>query len=250
MLSLCGKPLLFRIYERVKRSNYAGDVVIITSRNSSDDPLADFCAENNLPFFRGHPTDLLDRHYKAAKKYKADVVVKIPSDCPLIDPAVIDKVIKYYLENFGRYDYVSNLHPATYPDGNDVEVMSVEAIEIAWKEAGKDFEREHTTPYLWEHPEQFRISNVEWSVGLDYSSTHRWTIDYEEDYVFIRSVYEELFTKKPWFGINDILDLLKEKPYLGFINNKYLGRYWYEKHLDSLKNIEQFKRKLRSVSNA
>ena len=238
------------MYERVKRSNYAGEVVIITSRSRSDDPIADFCNKNKIPVFRGHLTDLLDRHYKAAKKYNADVVVKIPSDCPLIDSTIIDRVIKFFLDNSGTYDFVSNLHPASYPDGNDVEVMSFDAIERAWNAAVKDFEREHTTPYLWEHPEQFRIGNVEWADGVDYSLTHRWTIDYEEDYIFIRSVFEELYNEKPWFGMYDILELLKEKPYLNLINNKYIGRYWYENHMDSLKHIEQFKRKYRSVSNA
>ncbi len=250
MLSLCGKPLLYRMYERVKRAHYSGEVVVITSRNKTDDPIAELCKEYDIPVYRGHLSDLLDRHYKAARKYKADAVVKVPSDCPLIDPSVVDKVIRNFVENNDKYDYVSNLHPATYPDGNDVEIMSFEAIEKAWREAEKDFEREHTTPYMWEHPNLFGIGNVEWETGADYSSTHRWTIDYEEDYVFIRSVYEELYDTKPWFGIHEILDLLKEKPYLNSINSKYAGRYWYEKHLDSLNHINHFKKKYKKVSNA
>ena len=92
--------------------------------------------------------DRLDRHYQVAKLLKAYVVIKIPSDCPLIDPNIIDKVLKFYLDNSDKYDYVSNLHPATYPDGNDVEVMSMKALEDAWLNARKDLEREHTTPYL------------------------------------------------------------------------------------------------------
>lgn len=250
MLSLCGKPLLYRIYERVKRATNSGEVIIITSRSRTDDRIASMCAKFDIPFYRGHLNDLLDRHYKAAKKYKADAVVKIPSDCPLIDTHVIDKVIGYYLENSNKYDYVSNLHPASYPDGNDVEIMGFNTIETAWKEADRDFEREHTTPFIWENPHRFRIGNVEWENGADYSSTHRWTIDYEEDYVFIRSVFEELYDKKPWFGIHDILDLLRDKPYLKDINNKYAGKYWYENHLDSLNNINHFKKKFRKVSNA
>ena len=132
----------------------------------------DVCRENKINFFRGHPLDLLDRHYKAALEYKADVVVKIPSDCPLICPDVIDNVLDYYIENKSKFDFVSNLHPATHPDGNDVEVIPVEILKAAWEEAKQDFEREHTTPFIWDHPERFRIGNVEWETGLDFSKSH------------------------------------------------------------------------------
>ncbi len=249
MLSICGKPLLFRMYERVKMANHAGEVVIITSTEIDDDPIIEMCISENIPFYRGHLADLLDRHYLAAKQFSADAVVKIPSDCPLIDPCIIDIVIKHYKENNQSFDYVSNLHPASFPDGNDIEIMSFEAIEAAWKEAQKPYEREHTTPFLWENPERFRIGNVLWENGLDYSSTHRWTIDYEEDYIFIRSVYEELINKKPFFTIYDILNLLEEKPYLRYINEKYAGKYWYENHLDELKYVEEFKNKQKKINN-
>ena len=112
-----------------------------------DDPIRSLCRSIGVRCFSGHPTDLLDRHFQAALREKADVIVKIPSDCPLVDPVVIDTVIKFFLTQTKPFDYVSNLHPATYPDGNDVEVMTVDALEIAWREATKDYEREHTTPF-------------------------------------------------------------------------------------------------------
>ncbi|MBN1299895.1 MAG: glycosyltransferase family protein [Melioribacteraceae bacterium] len=249
MLSLAGKPLLLRMYERVKQSEYAGEIVVITSRRKEDDQIAELCREENISIYRGHLTDLLDRHYKAAKKFNADAVVKIPSDCPLIDPQVIDRVIKYYSDQHYLYDYVSNLHPATYPDGNDVEIMSFKALEKAWQHAHKDFEREHTTPYIWERPELFRIGNIEWETELDYSSTYRWTIDYEEDYIFIRTVFEELYEEKPWFGLHEILELLESKPFLKSINRKYAGQYWYDNHLDELSHIDHFKNKYKKAGN-
>src|SRR5262249_36585416 len=154
------------------------------------------------------PTDLLDRHYRAAINLGVDAVVKIPSDCPLIDPAVIDRVLTFYLEN-PKFDYVSNLHPPTYPDGNDVEVISMAARERALIESTKSYEREHTTPFLWDRPRQFRIGNIKWETGLDYSMSHRWTIDYVEDYAMISAVYDELWSQsKPVFSIDDILKLL------------------------------------------
>ncbi len=240
---LCGKPLLIRMIERVQASRYAGMTVVATSTEKEDDSIEKLCKENNIEVYRGSLTDLLDRHYQVGKKYNADAVIKIPSDCPLIDPQIIDKVIKFYLDNHNKFDYVSNLHPATYPDGNDVEIMSFNTIEQAWNEATKDFEREHTTPYIWENKNKFRIGNVEWESGLDYSTKHRWTIDYEEDYLFIRTVYEKLYNKKPTFGLHDILNLLKEKPYIYKINEKYVGKYWYENHLDELQNITEYKNK-------
>jgi len=243
LLSIKGRPLLLRMLERVQVSKFAGTIVVATSTDKDDNPIEKLCNENNIEIYRGSLTDLLDRHYQVANLYNADAIVKIPSDCPLIDPKIIDKVIKHFLDNIEKYDYVSNLHPATYPDGNDVEVMSIKTLETAWKEATKDFEREHTTPFIWENKHKFRIGNVEWETGLDYSTTHRWTIDYKEDYLFTKSVYDELYDINPNFGINDILNLLKEKPYIYKINENHLGKYWYENHLDELKNIPEYKQK-------
>ncbi|MEJ2618090.1 MAG: glycosyltransferase family protein [Ignavibacteriaceae bacterium] len=239
LLPLAGKPLLVRMVERVKASKYCGRVVVATTYLDIDDPIIDLCKENSIAFYRGHPDDLLDRHLNVGKKYNSNAVVKIPSDCPLIDPAVIDKVIKYYLDNYTSFDYVSNLHPPTYPDGNDVEIFSMESIEKAWEEAEKGLEREHTTPYFWENPDKFKIGNVVWETELDYSMSHRFTIDYKEDYNFISNVYDELYDKNNIFSLNDILKLLNEKPEIYKINEKYVGVNWYRHHLNELKTISE-----------
>jgi spore coat polysaccharide biosynthesis protein SpsF len=211
--------------------------VVATTTEAADDPIASLCADHGLLCFRGHPTDLLDRHVRAAQAQGAEAVVKIPSDCPLIDPAVIDRVIRVYLDNPGGFDYVSNLHPATYPDGNDVEIMSLAALEIAWREAARPLEREHTTPYFWENPDRFRCANVAWEAGLDYSMSHRWTIDYEEDYQFIRAVYDALYPTNPRFGLDDVLALEEARPDIHALNAAYAGVNWYRHHLDELKTI-------------
>lgn len=236
-LPLSGKPLLIRMVERVMQSKYKGEVVIATTTEGSDDAVEQMCKEEDFNIFRGHPTDLLDRHFKTVLEYNPDAVVKIPSDCPLIDPQVIDKVLKFYIDNSDNFDFVSNLHPPTYPDGNDVEIISITSLKIAWENASKDFEREHTTPYIWENPDKFRIGNVEWETGLDYSMTHRFTIDYMEDYLFIKAVYDELYERNPNFSLNDILTLLERKPELKKINEKFIGVNWYRNHLNELKTI-------------
>ena len=244
LMSVCEKPLLIRMVERVQSANTTGHVVVATSVLQDDDVIENLCNDNSIDCFRGHPTDLLDRHYQVAKKFNTAIVVKIPSDCPLIDPGVIDEVISFYLENSDEYDFVSNLHPATFPDGNDVEVMSYKALEKSWNEAVRDLEREHTTPYIWENTDKFKIGNVIWKTGKNFSTSHRWTIDYEEDYTFIRTVYEELYSKNPGFGLDDILNLLEEKPYIEKINKMYAGKYWYENHLNELNNIDDYKNQL------
>lgn len=234
---LSGKSLFVRQVERVRASRLCGRVVVATTLDPADDLVWTACQELGWDCFRGSDQDLLDRHYQAALKYGADTVIKIPGDCPLIDPAIIDGVITYYLENADKYDYVSNLHPATWPDGNDVEIMSFQAIENAWKNATRLFEREHTTPYIWERPDQFRIGNVVMEGGIDYSMTHRLTIDYEEDYLFIKAVWEELYPVNPLFTVGDILALMERRPDIYGINRSLAGVNWYRNHLDELTTV-------------
>ena len=236
LLPLAGRPLLVCMVERVMRARLRGTVVVATTTDDADDAVAEVCRQAGLACFRGDPLDLLDRHYRAAKHYGADVVLKIPSDCPLIDPRVIDRTLGFFLA--GEYDFVSNLHPATYPDGNDVEVMTLAALETAWREADRKLDREHTTPYLWDTPGRFRVANVAWETGQDFSMTHRWTIDYPEDYQFIRAVYDELFPANPAFGLPDILDLLEKRADIFRINHHLAGVNWYRNHLDELKTVD------------
>jgi spore coat polysaccharide biosynthesis protein SpsF len=238
LLPLAGRPLLQRMIERVGYASTTFNLVIATTTETSDDPVQRLCEELEVDCYRGHPTDLLDRHYQAGRQWNADVVVKIPSDCPLIDPRVIDRVLGFFLEHPGRYDFVSNLHPPTYPDGNDVEVLPMHILELAWRSATRDFEREHTTPYIWERPDHFTLGNVEWETGLNYSMTHRWTIDYEEDYRFVKRVFDELWSETgPLFHLQEIINLLEAKPEIAAMNARYAGVNWYRHHLGQLKTI-------------
>lgn len=238
-LDLVGRPLLVRQVERVQLASLAGRVAVITTTDPNDDVLADLCQQHGIEVFRGNALDLLDRHYQAALHFgETEAVVKIPSDCPLIDPAIIDKVLAVYEETKGQYDFVSNLHPATYPDGNDVEVMTFGALETAWREASRPLEREHTTPFFWENSERFRLANVTWETGLNYSMSHRFTIDYAADYDFIKAVYEALYPTNPAFSLDDILTLLKQRPDIYALNADLAGVNWYRNHLDELKTVD------------
>lgn len=237
LLPVMGSPLFVQQVKRVCAAALSGTIVVATTTDVSDDIIETICNAEGILCYRGHATDLLDRHYQVGLQYRADAVIKIPSDCPLIDPAVIDRVIGCYLENTDRYDYVSNLHPATYPDGNDVEIMHFAALEDAWKNASRPLEREHATPYLWEHPEKFSIGNVTMEGHPDYSMEHRFTMDYEEDYLFIKAVYEALYENNPLFSVTDILALLEERKDIYAINRQWAGVNWYRHHLDELKTI-------------
>ena len=238
MLPLAGRPLLERMIERVRASSVPFELVVATTTEPADDAVRALCRTRGVACYSGHPTDLLDRHYRAALPYAPDAVVKIPSDCPLIDPAVIDRVLGFYAGHRADLDYASNLHPATYPDGNDVEVIAASVLEEAWREAALPFEREHTTPFIWERPGRYRIANCAWETGKNYSMTHRWTIDYPEDYAFISAVYDELYSPGgPPFALGDILALIERRPALAQINARYAGVNWYRHHAAELKTV-------------
>ena len=234
-----GKTLLELQIERIQHSLFSNNLIVATTENQDDDVICQICSKLNIENFRVSENDLLDRHYQISKLMNADAVVKIPSDCPLIDPNIIDKVIRTFIDNYPAFDYVSNLHPPTYPDGNDVEIMKFEILEEAWKYAEKSYEREHTTSFIWDSYGKYNISNYVWESGLDYSMTHRFTIDYPEDYLFIKTVYEKLYPTNKIFSLDDILNLLDNEPEIYRINNKYAGYNWYRNHLDDLKTITQ-----------
>lgn len=235
--TILGKSILELQIERMALSELKGQIVVATSTKSEDDAIVSLCDQIGIDVFRGSELDLLDRHYQCAIKYQADIIAKIPSDCPLIDPQVIDKVFNFF-DSHG-YDFVSNLHPASYPDGNDCEVFTISALERAHQNANKQLEREHTTPYFWENPDLFKIENIVWEKNLDYSMSHRFTIDYVEDFEFIKTVYEELYPSNPKFSLEDILNLLERKPEIYLINSNYAGVNWYRNHLDELKTISE-----------
>jgi len=240
LLPLAGKPLLVRQLERLQACRTPFELVVATTTDGSDDAVVREASRAGARAYRGHPTDLLDRHVHAARAVGADVVVKIPSDCPLIAPEVVDRVLRIWLERGAaeRLDYLGNLQPPTYPDGNDVEVMPLAALEMAWREARRPFEREHTTPFLWDQPGRFRVANVTWETGLDYARSHRFTIDYPEDYSLISAVYDELCTPaRPVFSLADILELTARRPELLALNQRYHGAGWLDHHRHELRTL-------------
>ena len=238
LLPLAGKPLLERQIERIWAADSRLEVCVATTTSPEDDPIRELCRRIAVRVFDGHPSDLLERHYRVGVACKADAVVKIPSDCPLIDPAGIDRVLDVFDAAQGGLDFVTNLYPPTWPDGNDVEVMTMEALACAFHNADRAFEREHTTPFIWEHPERFRIANVIWETGFDFSKTHRFTVDHAEDYAFVSRVYRELCSPgRPIFSLREILRLLEDEPEIAKLNAQYRGESWHLAHAAELRHF-------------
>jgi len=212
MKDLGGDTVLARVVHRVRRARLSGEVIIATTTNASDDLIVRECERLSVACFRGEETDVLDRYYHAAKDAGAETIVRITSDCPLIEPEITDNVIRAFLEQ--RPDYASNALQRTYPRGLDTEIMTFETLARAWREARRPYQRAHVTPYIYENPDQFKILS---KVGdVDYSC-HRWTLDTPEDLDFIRNVYQRLGNDDR-FHWRDALTLLEHEPALVALN--------------------------------
>jgi len=207
LLPLAGEPMLTRLVQRLRRVQHADSIVIATTTNTTDEPIAALCNMLGVACHRGSELDVLSRYADAARLHGADIVVRITSDCPLIDPVLIDQVIAVYQE--GGSDYVSNMLPPTWPYGMAVEVFSASALAQAHAEATQLSEREHVTPFLYAHPERYRLRNVTSPVDL---SQHRWTVDTPEDYELVRRLFEALYPARPHFTPTDILAVLDAHP--------------------------------------
>lgn len=205
--AVMGKPLLSYLVERLKRVKKVDQLVLATTTNPSDDVLMEFCVKEHLPFFRGSEENVLDRFLQTARIYKGEVIVRITADCPLIDPAIVDEAIDFFLNH--PYDYVSDVLTRTYPRGMDVEVFSISSFEKVAKEAQREDEKEHVTPYYLRHPEQFKLGQV---TSKENNSHLRLTVDTPEDFTLIKTLLEELYPKNRKFTLEDILKTLKAHP--------------------------------------
>ncbi|MCD6163590.1 MAG: glycosyltransferase family protein [candidate division Zixibacteria bacterium] len=212
---IMGKCLLEYQIERLRRVSLADETVIATTINDADIPIVELCQQLTIPFFRGSENDVLARYYNAALRYNADIIARVTSDCPLIDPIVIDKVIGFFKDNYNIYDYVSNVQARTYPRGMDCEVFSSSILNEIFHKASKHSEREHVTPYIYNHPEHFRMGSVAYSED---QSHHRWTVDTQEDFILIKNILENIYPKKPAFTFEDCLLLIGEHPEWAKIN--------------------------------
>jgi len=233
LADIAGQPMLTRVYKRTARAKTLDEVIFATTTDASDDPVAEYCDISGIPVTRGSLFDVLDRYYQTALQAKADVVVRITADCPVIDPELIDNVVKAVISDQSTVDFAANRLPPpwgrTYPIGLDTEVCTFAILERAWKEAKEPQHREHVMPYFYEGVKLTTIHRTlstglsphGFNIALLHHTTdfgdYRWTVDTPEDLEFMREVYSR-FDGRDDFTWKEVLDLVHDNPELPKIN--------------------------------
>jgi spore coat polysaccharide biosynthesis protein SpsF len=183
--------------------------VIATTVNDTDNQIVNLCKKLDTLYYRGSEEDVLGRYYEAAVEYGGDVIIRITSDCPVIDPEVVDYLISSFTNNIEKYDYVSNTLERSYPRGMDVEIVSFKALKEAHFNAHDPFDRQHLTPFIKKRPQQFQLYNILYKADM---SRFRLTIDTSEDMELISKIFESLYYQNTFFSLNDIFSLMDRKP--------------------------------------
>jgi spore coat polysaccharide biosynthesis protein SpsF len=217
--TILGRPMLSLQLERLRRCRRMEKLLVATSNNASDTPIAELCEHEQIECFRGSLEDVLDRFHQATLPHRPEHVVRLTADCPLADPELIDRVIQFHID--GGYDFTSNAIARTFPRGLDAAVFRHALLVEAWREARLPAEREHVTLFMKKHPTRYRIGA--YSDARD-RSHHRWTVDEQADFDFVAAVYERLYPHKPEFGSDDVYRLLEREPDLSDINRSVAQR--------------------------
>jgi spore coat polysaccharide biosynthesis protein SpsF len=221
-MDIGGQSALSRVVQRLRRAKLLHNVVVATSLDPRDEAIVTECARLQVPCFRGSEDDVLDRYYRAAQAWPSDALVRITADCSLIDPVIVDQAIEVFLKDGS--DYASNSIQDTYPLGMSAEVFTAAALEQAWGGARKAYEREHVTPFFYEHPELFRISSI--AAPRDYTH-HRLTLDTADDLQLIRAVYAN-FDNQDNMGWRDVVGLLELHPEIAALNSHVVQKPVHE----------------------
>lgn len=226
LLDIAGKPMLAHVVERARRAKTVDLVVVATTTQPEDDAVEAYCRQNEIAISRGSLHNVLDRFYQAALAFRADVVVRLTADCPLVDPQLLDQVMEEFLRT--GVDFCCNRLPPplkrTYPIGLDVEVCTFQALECAWKEAKEPHEREHVMPYLYDSPGRFKIFRVDYD--KDYGEM-RWTVDTPQDLELVRQIFARLAENRAFTWL-DVLELFEREPQLALINSQVKHRTYLD----------------------
>lgn len=215
---VCGKPILQHLIERIKRARLPDEVVVATTVNPLDDAIEALCKRIGCAFFRGSEPDITDRLIQTARAFKADLIAQTTGDCPLLDPALVDKAIALFRAS--KVDYVSNRLTRSYPCGQDVQVFPLAVMERVAARTSDPADREHGSYYIYTHPKEFTMKNFLAENGVR-CPEKRWVLDYPEDLAFMRAVYESLYRSNPFFDTLDVLELLRRHPEIEGLNNMY-----------------------------
>ncbi len=210
---LSGKPLLYHVVDRIKHSTEIDKIIIATTKSSNDDLISRWAKDNGFFCYRGSEENVLERYYYAAEKYNADLIVRITADDPFKDFRIIDKAVRIIKEN--NLDFVCNNNPTSFPEGLDVEVLTMNSLKKSFQNSKSKFEQEHVTQHIHLNKNNFKIFNIRNNENL---SHYRWTIDTIEDYNFSKLIYDHLYVENEIFLTEKIYELLEKKPFLSEIN--------------------------------
>jgi spore coat polysaccharide biosynthesis protein SpsF len=210
-----GRPMLELLIERLRRARRVDEIVVATTESPADNAIEELTRRLGVGCFRGSEEDVLDRVLRTAQSVKADVIVEITGDCPLIDPGVVDRLVEVYLAN--QYDYVANVLKRTYPIGLDTQVFATAVLAEVASLTQDPADREHVSLYIYEHPQRYKLHNVESSLPKKYWDL-RLTLDTPQDFELIAAIYHELYPKNPAFTLDDVLRLLDRRPDLLALN--------------------------------
>jgi len=222
------KPVLGWMIARTRRAEWIDEVVIATTTDPGDDPVAAYCEAEGVAYSRGSMHDVLDRYYQAAKQYQADVIVRLTADCPFIDPAMLDDNLRAFFASEPRADFAANRLPPpferTIPIGLDAEYCWFEGLETVWKEAKEKHQREHVMPFFYEHPARFTILHITHYPSYGHL---RWTVDTPEDLALLRQIVAH-FPGRDDFSWQEVLALVDAHPELGEINAGVRHKHYRE----------------------
>ena len=228
LLPVFKKSLLQHQLERLKRLKTIDDLIVATTRNKIDDQTAKIAKSTKVKIYRGDEHDVLKRYYDCAKINKSSIIIRVTADCPLIDIKYINKLLKIFLKN--DYDYLSNLDLNYLPDGFHCEIFNFKSLEIAQKLGKSKFDREHVTSFLWSNPKIFSIHHYCGKKLKNHSKDIRLTLDYHEDYILIKEVFEKLYKKNKFFSLVEITAFLEKNKSFLKINEKYHKLQWKKFH--------------------
>jgi len=215
LMPILGRPMLALQIERMRRATRLDGIVVATTVNAADDPIVRFCEAEGVALTRGSEHDVLVRYVEAARLHDAAIVVRVTSDCPLMDPVLLDEAIGRFAALQPACDYLSNMLEPSFPYGLAVEVMTAQALFAAGSEARDPQEREHVTPFIYWRPERFRLQSFKYAADL---SAHRWTVDTPEDFELVSRIFGSLYPVRPEFAWQDALALLERQPQWSRIN--------------------------------
>ena len=206
MADIAGRPLLWHVLDRVTRSRQSDEVVLATTRKKEDDVLVDLAKKIKVSVFRGSENDLIDRYYQAARKFKADIVVRIPADNACLEPAEIDRIIEYHRNSNNDFSSnIQNIDGNGYPDGLGAEVFSFNTLEKLWQVTTEPRHREHVSNYIYENRDKFIVGTIPCPAEFRRPDI-KLDVNTEEELKFIRALYEYLYPKNQHFHITDIIE--------------------------------------------